>query len=330
MVVVTGATGHIGNVLVRELVASAIEVRALAPSFEDTTPLAGLDVEIVEGDVLDCDSLLRAFAGADVVYHLAGVISITPGKRDLLYDVNVTGARNVAQACLDVGVRRLVHTSSIHALSEPPQGTVIDESRGFDPESQRMEYSKTKAQGTLEALAAVDQGLDAVIVCPTGVIGPYDFKPSEMGQLFIDFASGRIKAYIDGAYDFVDVRDVAHGLILAAEKGRRGEVYILSGEQITVPALMSILERLTGVHAPRVKLPAWFAEATADLGLLYYRMTNTRPLFTRDSIRTLTSNSLVSSAKARRELSYTARPIRESIADSVRWLKENGLLERAA
>lgn len=330
MVVVTGATGHIGNVLIRELLVRHERVRALVPSFEDTTSLDGLDVEIVDGDVLDYDSLLRAFAGADVVYHLAGVISITPGKSKLLYDVNVTGTRNVAQACLATGLRRLVHTSSIHALAEPPQGTVIDETCPFDPESHWMAYSKTKALGSLEVLAAVDQGLDAVIICPTGVVGPYDFKPSEMGQFFIDFANGRIRAEIDGAYDFVDVRDVAHGLILAAEKGRTGEVYILSGEQITVPKLMSLLENLTGVRTPRVKLPAWFVEATADLGMLYYTLTNTRPLFTRDSIRTVTGNSVVSAAKARRDLGFTSRPISQSIADSVQWLADRGYLDRAA
>jgi len=233
MIVVTGATGHIGNVLVRELLSRGENVRVVIPPFEDTTPLDGLKVEMVEGDVRQVDSLIQAFKEGDVVYHLAGIISILPGKSKLLYQVNVMGTRNVVGACLKTDVRRLVYTSSIHAIAEPPHGTAIDETLPFDPDRAIGEYDRSKAQATLEVLKAVQQGLDAIIVCPTGVVGPYDFKLSEMGQLFIDFAKKKLKAYIDGAYDFVDVRDVAIGHILACEKGHTGESYILSGERVT-------------------------------------------------------------------------------------------------
>ena len=198
----------------------------------------GLDVEIAEGDVRNIDSLYRAFDGADVVYHLASVISLLPGRSRLLDDVNVRGARNVAEACLKTGVRRLVYASSIHALAEPPHGHVVDESCPCDPSRIAMAYSRSKARGTLEIMEVMQKGLDAVVVLPTGMIGPYDFKPSETGRMIVDYVAGRIPARVEGGYDFVDVRDVAEGHILAAENGKPGEKYILSGEWISLDDIM--------------------------------------------------------------------------------------------
>jgi len=326
MAVVTGATGHIGNVLVRELLSRGKNVRVVIPPSEETSPLDGLKVEMVEGDVRQIDSLMRAFKGADVVYHLAGIISILPGKSELLYQVNVAGTRNVVEACLRAGVRRLVYTSSIHAIAEPPHGTVIDEMLPFDPDRAIGEYDRSKAQATLEVLQGVKQGLDAVIVCPTGVIGPYDYKLSEMGQVFIDFVKKKLKFYIDGAYDYVDVRDVATGHILVCEKGRTGENYILSGERITTEDLMLMIEEITAVRPPHFKMPVWLAKIIATFTPLYYSLTETKPRFTKYSIRTLTSNSMISCEKARCELGYSPRPTRESIVDAIKWFRENGKL----
>lgn len=326
MNVVTGATGHIGNVLVRELLARGENVRVLIPPFEDTTPLEGLEVERVEGDVLKVDSMVEAFKGADVIYHLAGIVSILPGKGDLLYQVNVVGTRNVAEACRKSGVRRLVYTSSSHAFAAPPRGTVIDETLPLEPDRSMGEYDKSKSQATLDVLRAVAQGLDAVIVHPSGVIGPYDFKVSEMGQLLIDFVRRRLMAYVEGAYDFVDVRDVAVGHILACEKGRSGESYILSGERITVHDLMKMLEEVTGVRAPCTKMPIGLAQIAAIFAPLYHRLTRTKPLFTRYSLHTLTRDCLASQEKSRSELGYSPRPIRESVQDTIRWFEESGRL----
>ena len=188
------------------------------------------------------------------------------------------------------------------------------------------DYAKSKAQATLEVLKGVAQGLDAVIVCPTGVIGPYDYKVSEMGQLIIDFIQRKLHAYVDGAYDFVDVRDVAMGIILACEKGRSGESYILSGAQITVRDLLLMLEEMTGVKAPSLKIPAWLVRTVGSIAPLYYRLTKTKPLFTAYSVDVLSSNSLISSEKAHRELGYSTRSIRESVEDAIRWFRENGKL----
>jgi dihydroflavonol-4-reductase len=322
MIVITGATGHIGNTLVRKLVSRKERVRAVVIPHEDTAPLKGLDIEIAHGDVRDIGSLIQAFKGANLVYHLAGVISILPGKRNLLTQVNVSGTQNVVNACLKSKVKRLVYTSSIHAVKESPQGTCIDESCPYDPASVLGDYAKSKAQATLEVKKGIQRGLDAVIVCPTGVIGPNDYKISEMGNLFQRFLKRNMKVCVSGAYDFVDVRDVAEGHILAGQKGRTGEGYILSGEQISIPKLFSLLENITGIKAPGIQIPSWLARAAGILATPYYLLSKTKPLFTAYAIDVLNSNSVVSSEKARSELGFSARTIRESVIDTITWFRD--------
>jgi len=326
MIVITGATGHLGNVLVRKLLNQNRKVRAFILPGEDIASLEGLEVEKVEGDVRVPDSLRRAFEGADIVYHCAGIISILPGQQKQLYQVNVLGTRNVVNTCLETKVKRLVYTSSIHALSEPEPGIVFDESREFNPENVLGEYSKSKTLGTLEVIKGIKKGLDAVILCPSGIIGPYDYRVSEMGKLIVDFVKGKVKTYVDGAYDFVDVRDVAEGLILACEKGKKGECYILSGQQISVRQLLKFLEGITGVKAPSLKVPHQVARVTGFFNVLYCNLMKIKPLFTPFSIDVLASNSLVSCQKAQDKLNYSSRSIYESLRDTIQWFKQEGII----
>ena len=319
MNLVTGATGHIGNVLVRLLLEHGEAVRAMIMPGEDPTPLNGLEVEIVEADVLDYSSLRKAFKNIEVVYHLAGIISILPGKQPLVQAVNVLGTRNVLQAAHDTGVRRLIYTSSIHALQRVPHGILIDETIPFDPEHSISSYDSSKATASLEVLNAVQHGLDAVIVCPTGVIGPYDFRRSEMGQLILDCVERKPMLYVDGAYDFVDVRDVAEGLLLASQKGRCGESYILSGERIEVLNIIKIVQEILGERIFSLKIPFKLANLTANITPLYYRLTHGKPRFTPYSLATIVSNSVISHAKAHLELGYYPRPLRDSLSDTVKW-----------
>jgi dihydroflavonol-4-reductase len=329
MIVVTGATGHIGNVLVRQLTANGKAVRALVMPDDDLRPISGLDSEVVYGDVTDLASLELAFTGADIVFHLAGIVTIMPGMARVLERVNVGGVRNVAAACRAIGVRRLVYTSSVHAIAEPPLGTPIDESQPFDPDRVLGDYARSKARATLLLLDEVAKGgLDAVVCCPTGVIGPWDYGISNVGQLILDFASGQLKSYVSGAYDFVDVRDVAQGLSLAAEKGQRGRHYIFSGTQIQVLELMKELEKDIGYPAPTFRIPPATARAAGVLASAYYRLLRRRPVFTAYSIDVLRSNSQVSSARARGELGFTTRPWQESIRDHVKWFRAEGMLPK--
>lgn len=322
MNLVTGATGHIGNVLVRQLLERGEAVRALVWRGEDTAPLKGLDLEVVGGDVLDLDSLKPALCGVTKVFHLAGLISILPGRNEMLRWVNVEGTLNVMLASLQAGVKRFLYTSSIHAIQRAPHGVQIDETLPFDPHNPVGAYDRSKAEASLRVLAAARQGLDAVIVCPTGVIGPNDYRRSEIGQLILDCVRHKPQFYVEGGYDFVDVRDVAQGMILASEKGRTGETYILSGEHLTVRKLMDTLWELTGRRFTRIKVPFSVAQFAAAFTPLYYRLAHVKPRFTPYSLKTLQSNAQISHRKAKEELGYRPRSLAVSLRDTVEWFRQ--------
>jgi dihydroflavonol-4-reductase len=323
MNLVTGATGHIGNVLVRKLLEQGKKVRALIWRGEDTSSIRDLELERVEGDVLDPESLRPALEGVDTVYHLAGLISIMPGRQPFVWKVNVEGTRNVLEAARRANVRRLVYTSSIHAIQRAPHGVEMDETLGFDPNNPYGEYDRSKAAASLEVQKAAQSDLDAVIACPTGVIGPYDFRGSEMGEVIRGAAEAKPMFYVEGAYDFVDVRDVADGLIAAAKHGCRGESYILGGHKISVRDLLKTVRQVTGKAFASIKIPFSLAEFAAKFTPWYYQRTKAKPRFTPYSLEVLQSNANISHAKARRELGYKPRPVIETIADTVRWYFEN-------
>ncbi|MFZ5879807.1 MAG: SDR family oxidoreductase [Chloroflexota bacterium] len=323
MWLITGATGHIGNVLARELLARGEKVRALIPPAESREPLKGLDVEMVEGDVLDLDAVFESLRGVKGIFHLAGVISIMPGPNALVRRVNVDGTRNILRAAKASRIGRLVYTSSIHAIRRTETG-VIDERVPYDADNPYGEYDRSKAEATLEVLDAARDGLDAVVACPTGVIGPYDFRGSMMGSVIRTAAERKPTLYVDGAYDFVDVRDVAHGLIAAAEHGQRGESYILSGQRISVRYLLETVREITGRPFFQMKIPFHLAEFAARFTPWYYHATHSTPRFTPYSLEVLQSNSHISHAKAARELGYRPRTLYESIADAVQWFLKTG------
>ncbi len=320
---VTGATGHLGNVLVRELLARGKRVRAVVVEGHDVRPILGLGVERVMGDVTVPASLAPAFAGVDVVFHLAGIVSITGGARERLRRVNVEGTRHVAAACRAASVRRLVVTSSVHALTEPGRGGVLDERSGFDPERAFGDYGRSKAEASLAALSAWREGLDVVLVLPTGVVGPHDYLLSEVGQLVSLFGEGRIHVGLAGAYDFVDVRDVAVGQLLACERGRSGESYLLSGERVSVPQLFQILSGATGRPAPRLYVPLSVARAAAVLSPLYERLTRRRSLLTPYAVHALGIDFAIDDRKARQELGFTSRPVARALEDAWAWMRDD-------
>jgi len=321
MWLVTGATGHIGNVLVRKLIDRGEKVRALILPGESRESISGLEIEAVEGDVLNLDSLFESFRGVRGVFHLAGIISIMPGTDHFVRRVNVEGTKNILHVAKETNVKKLVYTSSIHAIKRVEKG-VIDETLPYDPDNPYGEYDRAKAEATLEVQKAAHAGLEAVIACPTGVIGPYDFRGSLMGSVIRTAAEKKPTLYVDGAYDFVDVRDVAEGLIAAAKNGKRGESYILSGHKITVRYLLETVREITGRHFFQMKIPFDLAKFAALFTPMYYSLAKVNPRFTPYSLEVLRSNANISHAKATRELGYQPRSLYESIKDTVKWLLE--------
>lgn len=323
MNLVTGGAGHLGNVLVRELLTKGEPVRVLILPGEDTESLRGLPVEMVDGNVLDVDTLMHAMTDVDVVFHLAGLVSITEDKSDLLQRVNVDGTRNVIDAAMRMHVKQLLYTSSIHALERPAVGVPINEALSFDPNNPAGPYDRTKAQASLLVQHAAREGLDTRIICPTGVVGPYDYRRSEMGELFLSWMQKRLNVLVDGAFDFVDVRDVAKGQILARDRGKSGETYILGGTRIELTLLHQLVQKVAGKKTRLITFPLPIAMIVAPMAELYYKLTKTKPRFTRYSIETVVSNSEISSEKAKRELGYQPMTLVTSVVDTVAWWLEN-------
>ncbi|MCK5809338.1 SDR family oxidoreductase [bacterium] len=325
MILVTGASGHVGNVLVRKLLEKGEEVTVLLHS--PTTvraSLTGLDIKKVEGDIRDYNSLVTAFAGVDMVYHCAATISIMPGDLEKLRETNVEGVKNVMKACREVGVSRVIHISSVEAIGDASEnGEPINESYGFNPDKAMLAYGITKAEGSLAVQYFVKEGMDIVTVCPVGVIGPYDFRPSQMGQMILDFESGNLPAYPGyGGFDFVDTRDLTDGIVAAAEKGKAGDVFLLTSEHITMPAMMDVLTEITGKKKPKISLPYWLMYGVGFFAEQYYKVVNAEPVITRDSVKILKSNLKVDGTKAAKELGFKPRSVKESMADQLAWIKE--------
>jgi len=320
---VTGATGHIGYALLKELVDSGEKVRILIR--KDSKQFDGIECEKVYGDVTDLDALLKAFEGVDVVYHLAGIIDINADQEDMIWSVNVGGTKNVVKACQEKGVRRLIYASSVDAFPPLPDNQLMTELDHFEVDILDGTYAKTKATATQFVLDEVKAGrLDAVVTHPGACIGPYDFKVSNVGEMVRMFVNGMFPVTLSfGAYNFVDIRDVAHGMYMAAKQGGKGECYILCGEQISVADFIAVTAKACGKKAPKIPLSYGFAKAVAPAAEIFYKVAKKTPLFTRYSIRKLVSNCNFSIEKARKELDYNPMTVEQSVTDMVKWIREN-------
>ena len=332
LILVTGATGHIGNVLVHALHQHfpGENLRILVQPNERLDMFDRLSLELFYGDIRDATAVREAVHGARLVFHLAGMIdtSMHPGPR--LQEINVGGTRNVVAACEAEQVKRLVYVSSVHALPDLPDSQVITEIDKFPVPGLLGGYAQTKSDATALVYAAISRGLDAVVAFPSGVIGPEDHRLSEMGRVFRYFSSlGKLRLILsfNGAYNFVDVRDVVEGLIAIAEKGRKGEGYILSGHRISLSEIIRLERDCLGQCQPRiVSVPSKIVMGSAYFVAWFAQLFHVRSLVTPYSIAVLQSNSWISHEKASRELGYQPRPIDESFRDNIAWMIKTGMI----
>jgi dihydroflavonol-4-reductase len=325
MIVVTGAAGHAGANLVRALVTKGRPVRALVHL--DRQALEGLDIEVVTGDVCDLDSLLKAFEGAEVVYHLAARIAISNEPWSQLEAVNISGTRNVVEACLSCGVRRLVHFSSIHTMIDTAGDIPVDESNPLVESRRYSPYDRSKAAAEREVRQGIERGLDAIIISPTAIIGPHDYKPSHFGEALLRLANGRLPALVSGGFDWVDVRDVVQGAMRAEKKASVGAKYILSGHWLSLRQVAKMTEQITGVKAPSSVCPMWLAQIGAPFITAFDLLARRRPLYTSISLQALRGHRHISRWKASRELDYHPRPFRETLIDTLKWFEAAGKLD---
>lgn len=322
---VTGAGGHLGATLVRTLLAEGRRVKAL--DLDPGIALEGLDVEILRGDIRDADFLRSAFEPGDTLFHLASVISTSGDKGGLVRSVNVDGARNIAKVAREVGLKRMIHTSSIHAYDIDTHGAPITERTRLAIGHSSSAYNVSKAEGQLAVLEEGAKGLDVVVVNPCGVIGPYDYKASRMGKFFRAIARGNSGPVGPSGFNWVDVRDVVQGLLLAESKGRPGEAYILAGHWNSNLALGNIAAGIVGKPIPAKPIPMWSLRALHALGPVLTLM-GKRPPVTREALDALLANPNMSHAKATAELGYNPRPVEETIRGIYTWLAEEDILAK--
>ena len=321
--IVTGAAGHLGSTIVRELLAAGAEVRALLLPSETTEVRPGLTV--IRGNICDKDTLAPLFKRDSeddmTVIHCAGIVTIYEKMNKKVYDVNVGGTKTLLAAAAAAGVKRFVYISSVHAIPTLPKGETMREVASFDPAGLRGCYAKTKAAASQAVLEMSKSGMETVIVHPSGIIGPFGLENGNVARMMMSYVRGRFHVAAEGGFDFVDVRDVAHGAILAAERGRNGECYLLTNRYIPLRELFGTLSRVSGVKPIRTFLPMWFAYAVSPLAELFYMMIRKPPLFTPYSMYTLSGNAMYSHERATLELGYTTRPLDETLRDTVRWIR---------
>ena len=318
----TGATGMVGNNLVRHLLELGRTVRVFVRE-ENRLSMAGLDVETYHGDVLQPETMQAAIKGVSTVFHLAGVIAIDGQNDSHMKRVNIEGTANVAAACRNAGVDRMIHFSSIHALSHLPRNQPVDESRELALDQRNhLAYDRSKAEGERKVLAEVESGLDAVILNPVGILGPFDFEPSPTGEFFQQLMHRQLPGLVKGGYYWVDVRDVARAAVAAESRGRCGERYILYSQHVTFKSIAGWVQEVCGARPPRLLLPIWMAKVFAPAVVWYCRLRGIRPLVTPEAIQVICCHQKILTDKAATELGFQARPVRETVVDTVGWLQD--------
>jgi dihydroflavonol-4-reductase len=326
-VLVTGASGFVGSAVARKLAARGYEVRVLVRSTSPRTNLADLNAEIIEGDMRDGQSVRRALKDARYLFHVAADYRLWARDREEIVRNNREGTKTVMEAALAEGVEKIVYTSSVATL-KPVAGQSVDETSRHDEKSAIGAYKRSKvvAEQVVEHLIATEK-LPATIVSPSTPIGPRDVKPTPTGRILVEAATGRMPAYVDTGLNLVHVDDVAEGHLLALDKGRIGERYILGGQDATLAEMLGVIAALSNRKPPRVNLPrgplyplAYAAEAFASL-------TGKEPFVTVDALKMSEHHMFFSSAKAKNELGYRARPYAQALADALGWFREAGYLK---
>jgi dihydroflavonol-4-reductase len=320
-VFLTGATGFIGSSVARVLLNANCHVRALVRPNSNREAITGLPLEIVLGDLRDGDGLRRGMAGCSQVYHVAALYTFWPSRRSDLYEINVTGTRNVLSAALDVGVERFVYTSSVATLGLRSDGPA-DEETPATLADMVSDYKRSKYLAEQLALEFAAAGLPVVIVNPSTPVGVRDVKPTPTGRIILDFLTGRMPAYVDTGLNVVDVEDVAVGHRLAAEKGQPGRRYILGNRDMTMKEILQTLARITGRPAPRVQLPFWVAQAVAYGDVTLARLIpGHTPRATPDTVRLARKHMYFDPTRAVRELGLPQTDPEEALRKAVEWFR---------
>jgi dihydroflavonol-4-reductase len=326
-VLVTGAGGFVGSAVVRQALAAGFAVRAMVRDPSRASNLSGLDVEIVQGDLRDAVSITRAVDGCRHVFHVAADYRLWAPDPEEIVRTNVDGTRHVVDAALAAGVERLVYTSSVATLPLNDEGRPVDESVPLAPEAAIGAYKRSKVLAERVVLDAVrDRKLPAVIVNPSTPIGPRDARPTPTGRVIVESASGKMPGYVDTGLNFVHVDDVARGHLLALDKGRIGERYILGGQDVALGDFLTSVTKLAGRKPPTLRVPRRALYPLAYAAEAWAAITKREPFLTVDGLHLARYRMYFTSAKAVGELGYAARPYEDGIRDAIAWFRGAGML----
>lgn len=326
-IAITGATGHVGVNMCRYLQAQGHEVRALYRSPSKKQYLKGLQVAHLQGDIMDIDFLKKAFTEMEVVIHLAAKISIQGDPDGSVMRTNVMGVRNVVEACLHCGIKKLIHFSSIQAFKFTAKDPIVNEQTP-PPDEHSFKYDYSKILGEQEVLKGVAKGLNATILNPTGIIGSYDFAPSLTGQFFLNLYHKKLPTLMQGGYDWIDVRDLCVATEAAIEQGKNGERYLLSGHFVPFKKIAAVASKVTGKKLHRPCVPVWMAMMGLPFFQLYAKLAKTSPLYTYESLMVIHhANDHISHQKASRDLGFAPRPFEETVKDIYAWFEKEGKLK---
>ncbi len=323
-VLVTGATGFVGAAVVRALLAAGVEVRVLARRGSDFTNLRQFKLEHVYGDLRDRQSLLRALSGCRQLYHVAAHYALWAKDPSIFYEVNVVGTRNLLEAAREVGTERIVYTSTIGTIGLPTEGGMGTEDTPVSLDQMAGHYKRSKYLAEQEVLAFARQGLPVVIVNPSAPVGEGDIKPTPTGQIIVDFMKGRMWAYIETGMNLIDVDDVAAGHLLAMERGRVGDRYILGNRNLTLRDVFEMLATITGVRAPSVKLPRGVVLPLAYLNFGFSYLSGVPPRIPLDGVKMAKYKMHYDCSKAIRELGLPQTPVEVALEKAVRWFRDHG------
>jgi dihydroflavonol-4-reductase len=328
MDLVTGGTGFIGAHVVRALLARGRDVRCLVRPASRRSNLEGLPVETVEGDVTDAASVRAAVRGCETVFHVAADYRLDARDPAALYAANVSGTGNVLRAAADAGARRIVHTSSVGALGLSSDGSPADEATLVDPATLVGAYKKSKFEAERVARQLAGAGAPVVIVNPSTPVGELDVKPTPTGQVIVDFCNRRMPAYVETGLNVVDVKDVAEGHVLAAERGTVGRSYILGNRNMTLKEILDALARLTGLPSPGVRLPHWVPVAAARADRVLARLSGRAPRISLEGAKMSRYRMYFDPSRAVRELGIPQSPVEPALARAVEWFRANGYVRR--
>ena len=330
IVLVTGVSGFVGSAVARALAARGATVRGLVRSTSPSANLADFPGALVEGDARDPASMARAMVGVRHLYHVAADYRIWAPDTEEIVRNNLAGAQTVMVAARDAGVKRVVYTSSVATLKPPENGKqsggAADENRAATPEQAVGAYKRSKVVAERLVEAMVAEGLPAVIVNPSTPIGPHDVKPTPTGRIIVEAARGKMPAFVDSGLNLVHVDDVAQGHLLAMERGRIGERYILGGEDVTLGAMLAEIAAQVGRRPPTIAIPRKLLFPLAHANEALARITGKEPFLTVDSLRMAAHHMFYTSAKAQAELGYRARPWQQAVADALVWFGAQGML----